>query len=116
MEPPSHEELEALAVRCLDELPEEIRTRVANLGFLVEDEPPEGTNWLATYQGEPFGSERSFRAFSWPSKITIYRGPVLRLCEGDPERLEAEMRHLIRHEVAHYFGISDRRLIEIDRY
>jgi len=116
VEPPSDEELEALARRCLEELPDELRSRVVNLGFLIEDEPPAGSNWLATYQGEPYTDRSSFRPFSWPSKVTIYRGPLLRISGGDPARLEAEMRHVVRHEVAHYFGISDARLIEIDRY
>ena len=27
-----------------------------------------------------------------------------------------EIRHVVIHEIAHHFGISDERLIEIDRY
>jgi len=34
----------------------------------------------------------------------------------DHARLEAEVRHVVLHELAHHFGISDERLIEIDRY
>jgi predicted Zn-dependent protease with MMP-like domain len=30
--------------------------------------------------------------------------------------LAREVRRLVRHEVAHHFGISDARLIELDRY
>jgi predicted Zn-dependent protease with MMP-like domain len=30
--------------------------------------------------------------------------------------LRAQIRHVVLHEVAHHFGISDERLIEIDRY
>jgi predicted Zn-dependent protease with MMP-like domain len=51
-----------------------------------------------------------------PDKITIFRGPIQRLAGPDPERLRSEIRHVVLHEVAHHFGISDQRLIEIDRY
>jgi predicted Zn-dependent protease with MMP-like domain len=51
-----------------------------------------------------------------PDKISIYRGPLERLYGRDPERLRAEIRHVVLHEVAHHFGISDERLREMDRY
>jgi predicted Zn-dependent protease with MMP-like domain len=113
---PSHEELEALALRALAELPAEFRAQITNLDIVIEDEPPAGSRALATYRGVPLPQQSHFHAWSWPHKITIYRGPLLRLTGSEPERLEAEMRHVIRHEIAHYFGISDARLIEIDRY
>jgi predicted Zn-dependent protease with MMP-like domain len=51
-----------------------------------------------------------------PDKITIYQGPLERLYGSDPNRLRREIRPVVLHEVAHHFGISDERLIEIDRY
>ena len=109
-------ELEELALAAFDELPPELRERVANLAFVIEDEPPPGKRWLATYQGIPLTQQSTFRPFGYPHKVTIYRGPLLRITGDDPDRLEAEMRHVVRHELAHYFGISDARLIEIDAY
>jgi predicted Zn-dependent protease with MMP-like domain len=35
---------------------------------------------------------------------------------GDPQRLRFAVRRTVFHEIAHHFGISDERLIEIDRY
>jgi predicted Zn-dependent protease with MMP-like domain len=35
---------------------------------------------------------------------------------GDADRLRREVRHVVLHEIAHHFGISDERLIELDRY
>jgi predicted Zn-dependent protease with MMP-like domain len=109
-------QLEELALAAFDELPREFRDRVTNLEFVVEDEPPPGKRWLATYQGVPLTRSSSFRPFEFPHKVTIYRGPLLRMVGDDRERLEAEMRHIVRHELAHYFGISDERLVEIDAY
>jgi predicted Zn-dependent protease with MMP-like domain len=51
-----------------------------------------------------------------PDKITIYRGPLLRLYGRHGERVRREVRRVVLHELAHHFGISDERLIEIDRY
>jgi predicted Zn-dependent protease with MMP-like domain len=109
-------ELEQLALAAFDELPAELRERVSNLAFVIEDEPPPGKRWLATYQGIPLTRQSTFQPFQYPHKVTIYRGPLLRIAADDRDRLEAEMRHIVRHELAHYFGISDARLIEIDAY
>jgi predicted Zn-dependent protease with MMP-like domain len=51
-----------------------------------------------------------------PDKITIYRRPLERLYGSDPARLQREIGRVVLHEVAHHFGISDERLIELDRY
>jgi predicted Zn-dependent protease with MMP-like domain len=51
-----------------------------------------------------------------PDKISIFRGPITRLAAGDADRLGREVRHVVLHEIAHHFGISDERLIELDRY
>ena len=51
-----------------------------------------------------------------PDKISIFRGPITRLAAGDADRLRREIGHVVLHEIAHHFGISDARLIELDRY
>ena len=114
-EPPDRE-LEEIVGRALEELPRQFRDQIANLAVVVEDEPPEGKPWLAIYEGVPLPRRSVFQGWMWPSKITIYRGPLRRLYGGDPERFEREVTHVVHHELAHYFGISDQRLIEIDRY
>jgi len=113
----SNDELGDLALAAFDELPAKFRDQVENLAFVVEDEPPPGKeSWLASYYGVPLTQQSVFRAAQPPHKVTIYRGPLLRLVGDDRERLEEEMRHIVRHELAHYFGISDARLLEIDAY
>ena len=47
--------------------------------------------------------------FREPDRITIFRGPLERMC-GSVEELVAEIRITVVHEVAHYFGIDDDRL------
>ena len=51
-----------------------------------------------------------------PGQCAIYRHPLERLYGHNPELLGQQIRHVVLHEVAHHFGISDQRLIEISRY
>jgi predicted Zn-dependent protease with MMP-like domain len=97
-------------------LPEELRERISNVDIVVEEEPPAGRPLLGLYQGVPLTRRGSHYGGVLPDKITIYRGPLLRLYGGDGERLRREVRRVVLHELAHHFGISDERLIEIDRY
>jgi predicted Zn-dependent protease with MMP-like domain len=107
---------EEYAQDALDSLPPDLRARMSNVEIVVEDEPPPGQRLLGLYQGVPLTRRSSNYGGVLPDKITIYRGPLVRLYGHDPERLRGEVRRVVLHEVAHHFGISDERLIEIDRY
>jgi predicted Zn-dependent protease with MMP-like domain len=101
---------------ALDELPDDIRGLMTNVAVTVEDEPPPGQPLLGLYQGVPWGSRGPYYTGALPDKITIYRLPLERIAAGDPERLRFMVRRVVFHEIAHHFGISDARLVEIDRY
>jgi|SRR5919204_2087368 predicted Zn-dependent protease with MMP-like domain len=104
------------AEAALESLPSELRASMSNVEIVVADEPPPGQPLLGLYQGVPLARRTSNYAAVLPDKITIYRGPLVRLYGHDEERLRAEVRRVVLHEIAHHFGISDERLIEIDRY
>lgn len=101
---------------ALDSLPAELRARMSNVAIVVAAEPPPGQRLLGLYEGVPLTRRGSNYGGVLPDKITIYRGPLERLHGDDRKRLEQEIRRVVLHEVAHHFGISDQRLIEIDRY
>ena len=101
---------------ALDSLPPELRGEMSNVEIVVEQEPPDGQPLLGLYEGIPLTRRTSFYAGALPDKITIYRGPLLRLYGWSEEGLRHEVRHVVWHEVAHHFGISDERLVELDRY
>ena len=107
---------EEYAQDALDSLPSDLRGRISNVEIVLEDEPPPGQPLLGLYQGVPLTQRGSHYGAVLPDKITIYSGPLVRLYGRDPERLRREVRRVVLHEVAHHFGISDERLIEIDRY
>jgi predicted Zn-dependent protease with MMP-like domain len=101
---------------ALDSLPRELRDSMSNVEIVVEEEPPAGMPLLGLYQGVPLTHRGAFYGGVLPDKITIYRGPLERRYGADDERLRREIRRVVLHEVAHHFGISDERLIEMDRY
>jgi predicted Zn-dependent protease with MMP-like domain len=107
---------EQLVDEALDELPDDIRSVMSNVAVTVEDEPPPGQPLLGLYQGVPLGSRGPYYAGALPDKITIYRGPIERMTGGNPELLRRQVRRTVLHEIAHHFGISDERLVELDRY
>lgn len=113
---PRFVEFELIVRETLDSLPAEIRNQISNVEVVVEDEPPRGQPLLGLYQGVPLTRRDSSYAGVLPDKITIYREPLERVYGDDADVLRDRIRHVVLHEVAHHFGISDARLVEIDRY
>ncbi len=101
---------------ALSSLPADLRAAMSNVEIVVEDEPPAGRPLLGLYRGVPLPRRSSTYSGVLPDKISIFRGPITRLAAGDTDRLRREVRHVVLHEIAHHFGISDQRLIELDRY
>jgi predicted Zn-dependent protease with MMP-like domain len=110
------DEFHALVDEALAALPAELQAAMSNVAIVVDDEPPPGMPLLGLYQGQPLTRRTSAYAGIPPDKITIFRGPLERRAGGDPERLRDEVRRVVLHEIAHHFGISDERLVELGRY
>ena len=101
---------------AVDALPAKLRESISNVEIVVEDEPPPGQPLLGLYQGHPLTRRGTGYTGALPDKITIYRGPLERLYGSDPDELRAQIHHVVRHELAHHFGISDQRLWDMGRY
>ena len=114
--PDPGEGFEEYAQAALDSLPPELSSQMSNVEITVEEELPPGQGLLGLYQGIPLTRRGSNYAGVLPDKITLYRGPLVRLYGHDADTLRREVRRVVLHEVAHHFGISDERLVEIDRY
>jgi len=96
---------------ALDELPDPFAAALRNVAVVVEDENPEEPDLLGLYQGVPL-PERGDGAGLLPDTISIYRIP-LEESFPDPEDLREEIRVTVLHEIAHYFGIDEDRLVEL---
>jgi predicted Zn-dependent protease with MMP-like domain len=101
---------------AVETLPDDLREAMSNVAIVVEDEPPRGQPLLGLYEGIPLTARTSYYAGVAPDRISIYRGPLERLYGHDPELLQRQIRRVVLHEIAHHFGISDERLVELDRY
>jgi predicted Zn-dependent protease with MMP-like domain len=110
------DDFEQYVEEAVASLPPELREFMSNVAIVVEEEPPAGRPLLGLYEGFPLTRRGSGYTGVAPDKITIYRRPLERLWGADPTRLRHEIRRVVLHEVAHHFGISDERLMEIDRY
>jgi predicted Zn-dependent protease with MMP-like domain len=115
-EPGLNDPFEEAIDDALNSLPADLRAAISNVEIVVEDEPPAGRPLLGLYRGIPLPRRSSTYTGVLPDKISIFRGPITRLTAGDADRLRREVRHVVLHEIAHHFGISDERLIELDRY
>jgi predicted Zn-dependent protease with MMP-like domain len=114
-----------MVARAVEALPETFRERIANLDFSVEEwaapedyertRSPRGSTMLGVYRGIPLSRRGSGYHMTLPDRIVIFRGPLQQLA-ADEADLADRVAHVVRHEVAHYFGISDDRLREIDAY
>lgn len=111
-------DLEGLVIEALERLPATFRERLGSVAIVIEDEPTpdqlasvRAHGLYGLYQGVP-RTVWAADAASVPSKITIFRGPLLR-AHRTPERLAAGVTDTVYHEIAHHFGISDARLHEL---
>ncbi|HRD61892.1 MAG TPA: metallopeptidase family protein [Nocardioides sp.] len=108
------ERFDALVDQALDGIPDELARLVHNVVVLVEDEPPEGEpdDLLGLYEGVALTERDSQLAMHGPDRIFIFRGPLLDFCDSEAQLIE-EVRITVVHEVAHHFGIDDRRLHDL---
>ena len=111
----AREQFEELVGEGLDQIPDELARLMENVVVLVEDFPPQGRRLLGLYHGVPLTERGHMYAGMLPDTITIYRVPILRMCQSE-EEVVYQVRRTVVHEVAHHFGISDDRLHELDAY
>ncbi|SEG26450.1 Predicted Zn-dependent protease, minimal metalloprotease (MMP)-like domain [Actinacidiphila yanglinensis] len=106
----SREDFEELVGEALDRVPPELTRLMDNVAVFVEDEPEAGSpELLGLYEGTPLTERGEWYAGVLPDRITIYRGPTLRMCDTR-EDVVAETEVTVVHEIAHHFGIDDERL------
>jgi predicted Zn-dependent protease with MMP-like domain len=115
---PSDDDIEGLVIDALEALPEPFRGQLGSVAIVIEDEATPAQlasvgapGLYGLYQGIP-RTRLSADAAPAPSKITIFRGPLVR-ANRSPERLAAAVADTVYHEIAHHFGISDDRLHEL---
>jgi len=114
---------EALVVEAIDGLPDDILRLLDNVEIVVADAPSAaqldeagaldaGELLLGLYEGIPLTDRTSGYGMVLPDKISLFQRALESVCP-DEETLRHEVRVTVIHELAHHFGISDRRLREL---
>jgi predicted Zn-dependent protease with MMP-like domain len=110
------ERFEELVAEALDGLPRWVQEKLDNVEVLIEGRPPRGhPGLLGLYEGIPLTKRGSGYFGVLPDRITLFRSSISRQAI-DEEDLKRLVGHTVVHEIAHFFGISDDRLRELDRY
>ena len=113
----SSEAFAKLVQQAIADLPPPFAKLMESIAVVVEEEPPEEVlqdldledegDLLGLYQGQSLAADSFFRAGGeQPPQISIYRGPILRLCES-PEEVVQEVYDTVVHELGHHVGLDD---------
>jgi predicted Zn-dependent protease with MMP-like domain len=119
------ETFHTLVLEAIERLPPEYAERLENIDVQVEDwapvddyvntNTPRTSTLLGVYRGVPLTRRSRGYGMITPDTIVIFRGPLQRLAR-DEDDLRSRIERVVRHEIAHHFGISDARLHELDAY
>ncbi len=108
--PLSDAEFDDAIADALDIIPIPLQAMLDNVVFLVVDEPPEDEpELLGVYDGVPLTERDDVWGGDLPDRITLFRGPLSRMCASREELVE-EIGVTVLHEVAHFFGIGEERV------
>jgi predicted Zn-dependent protease with MMP-like domain len=120
----NRERFEQLVARAVDGLPDELHARLENIDVVVEDQPSYAQlaaarlkrreTLLGLYQGVPLTRRGAHYGMVTPDKVTIFQKPIEARCGNNSEIL-AEVQRVVKHEIAHHFGISDARLKQLEK-
>lgn len=110
--------------RAVESLPAEFGARLENVDVVVEDWPDQHQlaglgirdrrALLGLYEGVPLTERGGHYGLVPPDKITIFQKPIEAQCR-DEAQIIAGIQKVVRHEIAHHFGIGDGRLRELER-
>jgi predicted Zn-dependent protease with MMP-like domain len=124
--PPSIADIEAMARRAFDALPEEFRRAAGEVVIHVEDFADEetldalGIEDAFELSGLYRGVDRLHQSVNDPLPHTphvfLYRRPILdEWAERGDVTLPALVEHVLIHEIGHHFGLSDADIEAIER-
>lgn len=115
----------ALVEEAVEGLEPEFRDQLDNVAVLVTDWADAHTLELAGlssplqllgfYHGVPLSHRGQGYGLVAPDTIIIYQGPIERQSRNRAE-MRALVQRVVRHEIAHHFGIGDERLRDIGAY
>ncbi|WP_397400637.1 metallopeptidase family protein [Phenylobacterium sp.] len=115
---PSLDDLAEIAGHAFTGLPEAFRRLAGEVVIRVDDFPEEDVladlgiedpfGLTGLYSGVSLAERSGFGAEPEPSRIFLYRRPILdEWAENGEVTLEELVTHVLIHEIGHHFGLSD---------
>ena len=104
-----------LVDEALIRLPRTFRERLENIAIIVEDFPDEELQsefeglLLGLFRGIP----KTRQSVSWPglpAQIFLYQKNIEAICRNDESKISKQIEKTLKHEIGHYFGLSERDL------
>ena len=104
----------------LAELPKQFQRRLHNIAVVIEKRPskrrleemgldPKHDALYGLYEGTPISERSGLHAPIFPDRITIFSEPLMR-DYPDPDELRRQIRLTVIHEIAHYFGMDEKKI------
>ena len=110
----TRKEFEVLTKGVLKKLPKEFKEKLQNVDVVIDCSA--GGRFLGLYEGIPLDKRTTSYGLVMPDKITLFKKNIELECKERGLDIRKEIKHVIQHEIAHHFGISDKRLRDIGRY
>lgn len=117
----SEEEFQQLMEQAMESIPKKFKERMDNIAFLVEQYPSpsdlsrlgmtNGRQLLGLYSGIPYTHRNTWYAGTMPDRIILFQKNIEAICRTN-EELNAKIREVVIHEIAHYFGMTDKEIRE----
>ena len=118
------ERFEWLVARAVADLPDEFQERMDNIDVVVQDAPTSrqladagmkrSQTLLGLYEGVPLTRRSRSYGMVPPDKITIFQKPIEAIYRSDA-KIQREVQRVVKHEIAHHFGIGDARLRQLEK-
>ena len=113
---------QSLVDEAWESIPEKFRNEVENVVIAVEDWPTKSQLRRLNIKGTLLGLFDGVPKTGWgqavvgvqPSKITIFKNPILQRCRTI-DQLRKMIRDVMLHEVGHYFGYDEKGIRELER-
>jgi len=111
----------AMVWAAYEEMPPRFKDELENLEILIEATPnPTQMNnanakgcLLGLFEGVPKTAWGQATMGVQPSKITLFREPILTMCANNGQ-LKNKIKEVLMHEIAHYFGYNEQEVRALD--
>jgi predicted Zn-dependent protease with MMP-like domain len=113
----TRKKFEALVKDVLKKLPKKFKEKLENVDVVIEPGlDKKSSKLLGLYRGVPLEARTHCYGIVLPDKITLYQRSIESECKAHGLDVRREVKNVIQHEIAHHFGISDRRLRDLGVY